>query len=449
MTRWWLALFVLFALPARAAVEVQEVYSDEAGIYAWLVEEHAIPLVAMEVSFRGGAALDPAGREGLANMVSGLLDEGAATYDSLAFQTRLEDLAIRMGFAASRDRFSGSLKTLSQNAGEAFRLFGLALSKPRFDAEPVERVRQQIITGLIRQSESPRAIARRAWFKSAFPDHPYGRPVDGTQASVKAITAADLRGFARRRLAQDNMVIAVVGDITPTQLARLLDVAFGGLPEAAAPAVIAKTAPRPTPALEVIRKPVPQSTMVFGHGGLLRDDPDWYAAYVLNYILGGGGFASRLTEEVREKRGLAYSVYSYLSPLENAGLFLGGVATKNAQAGETIRLIEAVIARLRNQGASAQELKNAKTYLTGSYPLNFNTSGKIAAQLTAIQIHGLGLDYITRRNSYIEAVTLDQVRRVAKRLLAPDHLRWTVVGKPEGLDAKETPDAQPALSPAD
>jgi len=363
-------------------------------------------------------------------MVSGLIDEGSGEYDSFAFQSLLEDLAIRLSFDASRDHFTGSLTTLTQNRDTAFRLLRLALTAPRFDEEPVERIRAQILTGLKSRSEDPQTLAGWEWFKTVFPGHPYGRRTEGTEDSVKAIETADLRAFAATRFAKDNLMVGVSGDITPEELGPLLDQAFGVLPEKADIPEIPEAVMAATGETLVVDKDIPQSVAMFGHKGVKRDDPDWYAAYTLNYILGGGGFNSRLMEEVREKRGLAYSVYSYLYPFEKAGTWIGGVATENARINQSLDLIKAEWTRLATEGPTEKELADAKTYLTGAWPLRLNGTAKIAGILTAMQIHGLGLDYLGKRNGFIENLTLEDLKRVAGAILDPEALNVVVVGRP-------------------
>ncbi|MEQ9643447.1 MAG: pitrilysin family protein [Alphaproteobacteria bacterium] len=423
-------IVALCVAPARAA-DIQ-VVTSQGGVTAWLIEDHANPLITVDIAFRGGSVYDPGGREGVANMVSGLLDEGAGGLDSRTFQTRLEDLQIQLRFDAGRDDFDGSLRTLSKNRDVAFDLLRLALTAPRFDAEPVERIRGQILSGLLRSQDDPDTIANLAWYATMFPGHPYGRPSDGTVETVRAIEIADLKAHVARHLVRDDMIVSVVGDIDAATLAPLLDSTFGALPAGE---------PRPVPAADpfaggmetVIERPVPQTVINFGLPGIQRDDPDWYAAYVMNYVLGGGGFTSRLTEEVREKRGLAYSVYSYLYPMDHAGLWVGGVSTQNARAGESVQVIRDELARLREDGVTADELANAKAYLNGSFPLNLTSSARIAGLLTAIQRNDLGLDYMDRRAGLIDSVTLDDVQRVAKRLIDPAKLLVIAVGRPVGL----------------
>jgi zinc protease len=428
--------WVILAPQSAGATEIQTVRSP-GGITAWLVREPTIPLLSLSFSFKGGAVLDEPSRKGTGNMVSGLLDEGAGPHDSLAFQTKLEELAVRMNFSAGRDSFSGSLRTLTRNRDAAFELLRLALNEPHFEAEAVARIRRQIITGLIEDQEDPGAIGGRLWFKTAFPNHPYGASSKGGIASVKAITADDLRAFLAKALAKDRLTIGVVGDISAADLGPLLDKTFGALPASTAFTPLPEATLKGAGVLKVVEKAIPQSRVIFGGPGLKRDDPDWYAGYVLNYVLGGGGFASRLYEEVREKRGLAYSVYSYLYPLDHAAILMGGVGTKNESVVETLAVIKEQIARLRDQGLTAGELANAKTFLNGSFPLRLTSSGRIARLLLAIQRENLGIDYLDRRADLINAVTLEDIDRVAKRLLRPEKLLIVVVGKPVGLSSSE------------
>ena len=433
-----LLALVLSAAPAVAAVDVQRVVSP-AGVEAWLVEDHTTPLISVSIAFRGGSALDPVGKEGLADMVSTLLDEGAGDLDSAAFQRRIADLAMDYGFDAGRDSFNGSLRTLTEHRQEAFDLLGLSLAEPRFETEAVERMRAQLLAGLARDAEDPGVIAGRVWWRTAFPDHPYGRPVEGTPESLRAITIDDLKGFVARRFGRNDLEIGVVGDIDAATLAPLLDRAFGKLPKTIEPYVLPKAVLRSPGALVVVERDVPQSVALFGQDAVKRHDPDFYAAYVMNYILGGGSFSSRLMTEVREKRGLAYSVATYLNTLDFAGLIQGQVATQNARVAESLDIIRREWGRMRDEGPTEAELADAKTYIIGSYPLRMTSTGSLAGVLTAIQLDNLPIDYMEKRNSYIEAVTLEDVRRVARRILDPARLVAVVVGKPEGITPTREP----------
>ncbi|MGE5511153.1 MAG: M16 family metallopeptidase [Bacteroidota bacterium] len=427
-------LLALFMLPANRAhaMKIQSIKSPS-GIEAWLVEEHSVPLMAMRFVFEGGSSQDPVGKEGLANFLSAMLDEGAGDLSSTAFQERMEELAVRMSFDDTRDSFFGSFETLTANRDAATDMLRLALTKPRFDADAVERVKRQLLANLAYAAKSPDKVADKAWSALAFAKHPYGRPADGTTESLKTISGQDLESYRKRVFARDTLKVVAVGDIDAKALGALLDKVFGELPAKAKLEPVADTAPVTQSKLEVIEMDVPQSVAQFGMTGIARKDPDFLTAFVLNQILGGGGFASRLTEEVREKRGLAYSVYSYLQPYKHAPIFAGGVATKNDEIAQSLDVIRSEFKRMANEGPTPTELENAKKYLTGSFALRFDSNAKIANQLLWMLQEDMGIDYVEKRNALVEAVTLDDVKRVAKRLLNADNLIITVVGKPKGL----------------
>ena len=408
--------FVAF-LPAAGAgaTEIQRV-TTPGGIEVWLVEDHTVPIVAVEFAFRGGASQDPEGKTGLTNLLSTTLDEGAGDLDSRAFQGRLEDLAMRLSYDAGRDAFYGSLRTLAPNASDAFEMLRLSLNEPRFDAEPVERMKAQIISRLRRNATDPDHIANRETAALVFPGHPYGLPVDGTEDSVAALTPEDLGAQHRKLFSRSTLKIAVVGAIDAQTLTPLVDAAFGALPEATELTPVADIEPRSN-VTKAIELDVPQTSIRFTLPGMKRKDPDFITAYVMNHILGGGSFSSWLYEEVREKRGLAYSVGSYLIPFDHAGLLMGMTGTRADRAQETVDIIDAQLKRMAEEGPTEEELAKAKAFLTGSYALRFDTSNKIANQLVGIQLDDLGIDYIEKRNSLIEAVTLEDVKRIARRLL--------------------------------
>ena len=413
-------------------MEIQRVVS-KGGVEAWLVEEHAIPLIALQASFHGGSRMDPVGKEGTSAMLAALIDEGAGDLDAQTFQERLEGKAIGLGFDSDTDSFSASLSTLSENRDEAFSLLALALTKPRFDAEPVARVRSQYLSARLRLVEDPQSYAGELWVEKALPGTFYGRPANGTEDSLKSITVDDLRSYAKANLARDRIKISVVGDIDAKTLGRLLDTTFGGLPKKGVAVKLQDVKPQGGGQTIVERRDIPQSVVVFGGPGLKRDDPDFYAATVLDSIVGGSGFGSRLTEEVREKRGLAYGVYTYLMPLDYAGMSGGGVATKNANVSQSIEIIKSELARVVADGVTQQELEDTKTYLTGSYALRFDTNAKIARVLTSVQLENLGIGYIKKRNDLINAVTLADIKRVAPQIYALDKMLFVVVGDPAGM----------------
>ncbi|HUF56911.1 MAG TPA: pitrilysin family protein [Thermohalobaculum sp.] len=414
-----------------AAIDIQELESP-GGIDYWLVEEHSIPIVALEVEFGGGARLDPEDRLGIAEMVAGLLDEGAGELDALAFAKARDDLSARYSFSAGRDGIDVSARMLSEKLEPSVALLASALAEPRFDEEPVGRVRKQLLSNIAERSTDPNAIAGETWFGRAFPDHPYGRPASGTAETVAAIDVPDLEAAHDRLLTRSNATVGIVGDVTPAEADAMVDTLFAGLPEGE-PLAEETAEGTPPPGVEVIELAKPQSVAIFGHKGLAREDDDFIPAYVLNYILGGGGFESRLMEEVREKRGLAYSVSTSMLPLDQAALYIGSVSTANARMGESLDVIRGEWKRLAEEGPTAEELEAAKKYLTGAFPLRFDSNAKIAGYLVFLQKEELGAGYIDTRNDMIEAVTLEDARRVARRLYAPDALSIVVVGQPEGV----------------
>ena len=414
------------------AVKIERVKSST-NIEAWLVRDHTSPIITVRFEFRGGSALDPKNLGGLASMTALLLKEGAGNIYSKAFKRVLEDLVITLKFNAKRDSFSGRLVTLVENRKTAFKLLKLAITEPRFDHEPIERIRSQILAGIRQNTQNPRAIASKRLLKILFPNHPYGRPSSGTTTSIKTINQDDLYNFAKNRFAKNNLIIGVVGDITPENLKETLDKVFGNLPAQATSWKIPEVNPKLKGQTSVIKKNIPQSSIVFADKGLKRNHPDFYAAYLMNHILGGGGNTSRLYKTIREEKGLAYSIYSLLHPLEKTGFLFGGVGTINAKVSEMLYLLRNQWTLMATKGVTEQELNDAKTYLTGSYPLRFQKSGSIAEMLVRIQLDNLGIDYMNRRNSLIEAVSLKSVNRIAKTLLQPKRLNIVVVGEPIGL----------------
>ncbi|MBL4720108.1 MAG: insulinase family protein [Alphaproteobacteria bacterium] len=428
--------------PPVQAVEVERVVSP-GGVEAWLVRDKNIPITTLAFSFRNaGGGADPTGKAGLANLTASLLDEGAGDLNSQAFQGRLENLAIRLSFGAGLETFRGNLKTLNRNRDEAVDLLRLALTKPRFDDDAVQRIRSQIEIGLKQRETNPDSRASRIWRKALFGDHPSGRPVNGKLSTLAAITTDDMRQFVLSRLTRDRLIIGAVGDINAVDLGTLLDKAFGGLP-AVAPKQPQVPAAKLSAAGDVFISDmdIPQSVVLFGQPGLQRSDPDYYAAYVMNYVLGGGGFASRLYTEVREKRGLVYSVYSYLNPMRKGPQISGGLATRNEQVGEALSLVRAEWKKMHETGISADELRRAKQFLNGAFPLRLSSTAAIARILVSMQYNALGIDYLDRRASLINTVTRADIDRVAKQLLNPDTLTIVVVGRPKNVKATaETPD---------
>ena len=427
----FVAVTAIFSAPARA-IDIQEVTSP-GGITAWLVEDDTIPFVALNLVFRGGASLDAPDKRGAVNLMAATLEEGAGEMDATEFARAVEGLGAQASFSAGSDALTVNARALSENRDEAAELLRLALTEPRFDEAAVERVRAQVLAVIRTDESDPDAIAALAMAKAIWGDHPYGSSVNGTAESVASLTADDLRDAAARVLARDRVIVAAAGDISADELGPLLDHILGGLPETG-------SAPLPEPAtylaeggVQVIDWDSPQTVIRFAQPGLAIDDPDYFAAFIANHILGGGGFSSRLMDEIREKRGLTYGVSSGLANGVYGDEWSGGLASANATAAEAMDLVSETWARLAQGGVTEAELADAKTYLTGEYPLRFDGNGRIVGILAGMQLMGLPIDYPNTRNDLVEAVTAEDVARVARERLDAGALHFVLVGRPEGV----------------
>lgn len=416
---------------ARAEIDIQEVTSP-GGFKAWLVEEPSIPFVALEIRFRGGASLDAPGKRGATNLMVALLEEGAADLDAQGFAQATESIAARFDYDVGDDTVSVSAQFLTETMDQAVPLLRSTLIDPRFDADAIERVRAQVLSGLRSDATDPNEIASATFDAMVFGDHPYGSGYEGTLESVEGLTRDDLLAAHQASMARDRVYVAAAGDISAEELAGLMDRLLGDLPATGAP-LPEQVEVQTTSGVTVVPFDTPQSVALFGHGGIARDDPDFFPAYVMNVIFGGGGFEARLMTEVREKRGLTYGVYSYIVPKDHAELYLGQVASANDRVAEAIEVVRQEWAKLAAEGVTEDELERAKTYLTGGYPLRFDGNGRIANILVGMQLDSLPIDYVVTRNAKVEAVTLEDVRRVAARVLRPDELHFVVVGQPAGL----------------
>ncbi|MQY41739.1 insulinase family protein [Epibacterium sp. SM1969] len=418
------------AFPA-AAIEIQEVES-ESGVKAWLVEDHSIPFAALELRFRGGTSLDAEGKRGAINLMTGLLEEGAGELSAQDYARALESLAASFSHSAGRDSVSISARFLSENRDEAVELLRQTLQEPRFDQDALDRVRAQVLAGLRSEEKDPNDIAGKTFATMTFGDHPYGTPENGTQETVAALSRQDIFDAHERVFARDRVYVSAVGDITPEALSQIMEDLLADLPETGAP-LPAEIDPSFTGGVHIVDFDTPQSVALFGQPGMEREDEDFFAAYVLNHVLGGGSFESRLMNEVREERGLTYGINSYLLPRDLAATYLGSFASANGKMAEAVEVVTEEWRKIASTGVTAEELQDAKTYLTGAYPLRFDGNARIASILVGMQIDGLPIDYVDTRNDKINAVSLEDVNRVAAELYDPAQLQFVIVGRPEGL----------------
>jgi zinc protease len=431
MIRAVFAAFILLAVPVRAEIPIREVTSP-GGITAWLVEDHNIPFTALEIQFMGGTSVEAPDKRGVVNLMTATLEEGAGALDSKGFAEARDALAANFSFDSGTDSVGVSAKFLTENRDQAINLLREALVNPRFDQDAVDRVREQVLSNLRSNEKDPGTIAGDRFDALAFGDHPYGSNGDGTIATVTALTRDDVVAAHKAALARDRVFVAASGDITAEELGALLDRLLGDLP--ATGAALPGEAPWLLPAgVTVVDFPTPQSTVFFGQRGIPRDDPDFFPAFILNEVIGGGRFTARLMTEVREKRGLTYGIGTYLVNRDQADMLLGQFSASNDKVAEAIKVVKAEWGRIVSEGVTPEELEATKTYLTGSYPLRFDGNGPIASIMVGMQMDGMPIDYITTRNAKVEAVTLEDISRVAARIFQPDALQFVVVGQPTGL----------------
>ncbi len=430
----------LWAWAAWAAPAVQIVHSPS-GIEAWLIEDHTLPIVAWQFSMTGGAGFDPADKSGTAGFLAAMLSEGSGSDDAATFAEKLQDLAADLSFGADDDYLRGSLRCLAENCPAAVALLRQALAAPSFAPEAVKRVRAQMLAAYQESRGDPATIAGELWNAKYFSAHVYGRSAD--QKSLSAITTADMRQAMEKMWRRGQLRIGVAGAISPSELGPMLDQAFGFMPPGQTPSPVADYTPAQTRMVTINQTmDVPQTVAVFGQPGVKRNDPDFYPLTVANHILGGGGFSSRLTTEIREKRGLTYGIGSYLSPRRYAGTIQGSVATRQDRFAQTLQLLQQIWRDFPNTITPA-EVDQAKEYLLGSFPLRFSSTPRLAEILMSMQEDNLGADFLERRNDLLRAVDHAAVVAAAKKYFNPEHLLIAIVGAEFSSSPKEQNDAIP------
>lgn len=433
-----LALVFLLAagVPAHAT-NIKEVTSG-GGIKAWLVEDHKLPIVSMRFAFRGGVEQDPVDKQGLAMLSMRLMAEGAGPYDAAAFQQRLADHSITIDFSAGRDALSGTFRSLSKDRKYGADLLGLALAAPRTDMKDFTRARDQQLSTLRAQLSDPNWQARYALFREVFANHPYGLRSLGSTKTLTSLTQKDVKTFIHDHLAQDNVIVAVAGDITEPELSDMLDETFGKLPKHAELKEVKEVVWPSTPKTILTQREGTQTELLFAMPAPKEDDPDWYAAEIANYIVGGGGFSARLMQDVRDKKGLTYGIYTTLSPADHAGLFIGSAATDNPKTKEAWDVAADTMRRFYEDGATEKEINAAKDYLTGSIPLELTSTQSIAAVMVELQMRHRGTDYLDKSSKLIRDVPNEDVQAAIRKWFNPDRLTLSMVGKPASMPPTET-----------
>lgn len=448
-----LALLVIilaagFSAPAFAVkdkvLDIQVVKSP-GGITAWLVEDHTVPVISLGFSFEGGIGHDPEDKPGVAKLVSILLDEGAGDIKSQAFQQQLTDNSISMEFTPGRDAFYGKLKTLKEKKEAAFDLLQLALTRPRFDQDAIDRMKNANISQIRDDMGDPSWLSARSFNAMMFEGHYYSRPGNGNLDSMQSITRRDLLEFVQAQFGRDVLKVSIAGDITKDEAEKLLDRVFGALPEKSEPLDIKPAEFTNVGKVVLLPLDTPQTYIVAGEQGIPRSDKEWHAAVIMNYILGGGSFDARLMKEIREKRGLTYGVYSNMINMKQAAVLQVNMSSSNEKVKEALGVLKDEWTKMAAKGPTETELQDAKSYLTGSLLLNLTSTGDITDTMNSLQRDGESPDYINRRNSILNAVTIQDVRRAAARVLKPENLTVILVGKPQNINVDTLLDHPPGM----
>jgi len=421
---------MLMSAQVWAGLPIQH-WQTSTGTEVYFVENHALPILDLAVNFPAGSSRDTREKAGLAGLTQQLLSQGAAGLSDAEISRRFADLGAILGGEQDQDRAGVTLRTLSspRESSGALELFAKVLQQPEFPQNVLEREQARIISGLQESATQPASLADKAFSAALYGDHPYGIANADTPQSVAAISRDDLVQFYQTYYRADGAVIAIMGDVNKAEASRIAELLAGGLPKGAKVAGTLPPVPYPTQArVEHIAHPASQSHILLGYPGVKRGDADYFALYVGNYILGGGGFVSRLTSEVREKRGLVYSVYSYFMPLAELGPFQIGLQTKREQADEALKVVHETLGNFISQGPTDKELKAAKDNIIGGFPLRIDSNGKILSYLSVIGFYHLPLTYLDDFNKQVAKVTVAQVKDAFARRIAPDKLVEVVVG---------------------
>jgi zinc protease len=398
------------------------------GLVLLTSEQRALPMVSIELLIESGSRHEPAEQAGLANLTARLLTQGTQKRSAVQISEALDFMGASLSASCGEDVATVSMTILKKDLAAGLDLLAEVLTQASFPPVEIDRQKQAVIASIRARQEDPGAVAGTAFAAALFPKSPYGRPVEGTEATVKLVQQKALQDFYARHYRPNRAIIAVVGDVAEKEIAEALSKAMKGWSKGAAGAKPAAPAQIGQPQVVQVKKDLTQANIMLGHNGVARGNPDYYAMQVMNYILGGGGFSSRAMDSIRNERGLAYSVYSYFAAEKSHGSFQFVMQTKNETAAEAIRIAKDEMRRMREQPVEERELSDAKDYLIGSFPLRFDTNRKVAGFLAQVEYYELGLDYPERYNGLIGKVTREDVARVAKQYLRPDDLITVVVG---------------------
>ena len=432
VTPWLLsAAMLISALSAQAAVNIQH-WQTSSGAEVYFVENHDLPIVDLSVNFAAGSARDAAEKSGLAGITRYMMTLGAAGMNDEVIANKLADIGAVLGGEFDGDRAALKLRTLSseREQKQALDVFGKILQKPDFPSSVLAREKARIISGLEESATQPEGMVNKAFMTALYGSHPYSLDESGEIATVAKLSVADLQAFYQQYYRANGAVIAMMGDLSRAQAEAIAESMASGLPKGPANPAIAQVTYPKAPVTQRIAHPASQSHILLGYPGIKRGDPDLFPLYLGNYVLGGGGFVSRLTEEVREKRGLVYSVYSYFMPMAEVGTFQIGLQTKKEQADEALKIVRATLADFLAKGVTDAELKAAKANVIGGFPMRIDSNSKILDYLAVIGFYKLPLNYLDEYNSKVAAVTAAQIKDAFNRRLKPENFVTVIVGAP-------------------
>jgi zinc protease len=424
-----LLLLILLPGSAWARLEIsREVLPD--GLTLLVAEKHNLPLVRVNVCVQAGTIVEPPEKAGLANLTASLLPEGTKSRTSVQISEAIDFMGASLASSGDNDFVTVTLSLLKKDIDQGFEILSDVLQNPAFIDEEVQKHKKRIV-GMIQMSqEDPGYVADRAFEKALFGEaHPYGRPVIGTAESIQTLNRQDIADFYQRHYKPNHTIMAVVGDITMEEAKGLMNKYFSnwkaGEPQQN-PALI-ENKDQENRAVKIDRD-LKQATIILGHSGIARDNPDYYAVSVMNYLLGSGGFSSRLMDTIRDDMGLVYSIYSSFAASKLPGAFTVNLQTANKNANLAVKEALKQLSLLKTKGVTDQELADAKSYLTGSFPLRLETNATIASVLVAVEYYKLGMDYLDKYPEYINSVTKDDIKRVANKYILPEKLRLVAVG---------------------
>ena len=399
------------------------------GMTVLFLEQHFLPTVEIHALVKVGSAQDPPDKAGLANLTASLLDEGTVSRTSRQIAEQIDFVGGSLGAHAAEDFTTASARVLKKDADLGFALLADMLQHPAFHKQEFERVRTQILGEIVSDDDDPGNVAMKAFHQLIFHGHPYSWPAHGTEETLNKITVADVQQFHAREYLPNQTILVIVGDLTQEQASTLVQTHFGSWKKGPpSPYQLKKPAPIDRKMVQLIEKDLTQSTIVLGHTGISRTNPDYYAITVMNYILGAGGFSSRLMDSIRDKQGLAYGIMSQFDSRLMPGAFFINLQTRTEVTNQAITGVLAEIKGMRDAPVTDQELSEAKSFIVGSFPLRVDSSAKLANVLAQVELYNLGLDYFTNYPKAIEKVTKDDVLRVAKQYLDPQHYALVVVG---------------------